>query len=153
MTLQFSRMSVRSCTAALSFIAGLCTAQISATSQCPQPRFTGAAPAECHERKNLVTPDTREIAAGATLYASTARGAACGACHGVKGDGRGKLSSMFTPPPRDFTCARTINDVSDGQLFWIIRFGSPGTAMSAHPHLEDEDIRRLVIFLRQLSRG
>jgi hypothetical protein len=38
------------------------------------------------------------------------------------------------------------------QLFWIIRFGLPGTAMPPHPRLKDEQMWQLVLYLRQLAK-
>jgi hypothetical protein len=55
------------------------------------------------------------------------------------------------PRPRNFRCAVTINDVPDGQLFWIIRFGSPGTSMPPHRKFTDEQIWELVSYLRTLA--
>lgn len=116
---------------------------------CPQPRFTEAAPADYLARKNAVPA---EPARGKRLYEGDADSVSCATCHGVKGDGRGELSRLFTPPPRNFACARTVRDVPDGQLFWIIRYGSPGTSMPAHGKLKDEDIWQLVHHLRALAR-
>ena len=38
------------------------------------------------------------------------------------------------------------------QLFWIIRFGSPDTAMPAHKDPSDEQIWELVLHIRHLAR-
>ena len=54
--------------------------------------------------------------------------------------------------PRNFACAATIKGVPDGQLFWIIKFGSPGTAMPPHAALKDEQIWQLILYLRQLAK-
>ena len=62
------------------------------------------------------------------------------------------MAEQFSPPPRNFRCAQTVNGVADGQLFWIIRFGSPGTAMPPHPGFSDADVWELVSYLRQLAR-
>lgn len=115
---------------------------------CPQPRFTESAPADYLARKNPVAAD----ATGKRLYEGQPEGVSCATCHGFKGDGRGELSRLFSPPPRNFACARTVRDVPDGQLFWIIRYGSPGTSMPAHPRLKDAEIWQLVHHLRQLAR-
>lgn len=115
---------------------------------CPQPRFTEAAPAEYLSRKNPLSPD----GSGRRHYEGTADGVSCATCHGIKGDGRGELSRLFSPPPRNFSCAKTVRDVPDGQLFWIIRYGSPGTSMPAHPRMKDEEIWQVVHHLRQLAR-
>ena len=51
--------------------------------------------------------------------------------HGDHGDGKGIMANRFAPPPRNFKCAETMRDVPDGQLYWIIKNGSDGTAMPA----------------------
>jgi len=127
-------------------------AQAAAQAVCPQPRFTGKAPDEYYLRPNPVTSADANPKAAESIYQGEAGSANCAICHGRKGDGRGVLASQYDPPPRNFACARTINGVPDGQLFWIIRFGSPGTAMPAHPALKDEQIWQLVWYLRQLAK-
>lgn len=118
--------------------------------ECPQPRFTESAPADYLSRRNPVTADA---AAGARLYGSeTSNTVSCATCHGVRGDGKGEMAKLFNPPPRNFACARTIHDVPDGQLFWIIRYGSPGTSMPGHARLKDEEVWQLVHHLRKLAR-
>jgi hypothetical protein len=59
---------------------------------------------------------------------------------------------MFDPRPRNFQCAATVNGIPDGQLFWIIRYGSPGTSMPPHPKLGDEQVWGVVAYLRKLAR-
>lgn len=77
---------------------------------------------------------------------------ACTVCHGEKGDGRGMLSARFDPRPRNFACRQTVRGIPDGQLFWIIDNGSPGTAMPDFgDKLTDEQIWQLVHYLRELS--
>ena len=137
---------------ALALTAGSAAAQGTSGVDCPQPRFTDKAPEDFLARTNPLQADAENLAAGARLFAEQRRGAACTACHGVRGDGHGPMSSMFKPPPRNFGCTKTINDIPDGQLFWVIKFGSPGTSMPPHLHLGDEDIWRLVQHLRNLAR-
>ena len=66
--------------------------------------------------------------------------------------GKGVLASQYSPPPRNFSCAKTVADVPDGQLFWVIRFGSPGTAMPPHGQLSDEQVWQVVLHLRRLAK-
>ena len=74
---------------------------------------------------------------------------ACKMCHGDKGDGTGKVGAVLTPPPRNFTCAESMKPVSAGQMFWIIKNGSPGTGMVAHGKtLKDNDIWDVVKFIQ-----
>ena len=121
-----------------------------APAQCPQPRFTGKAPDDYYKRTNPLAASSAK--AGEAMYQGEAGPSNCAICHGAKGDGRGILASQYDPPPRNFACAMTINGVPDGQLFWIIRFGSPGTAMPPHPALNDDQVWQLVLYLRQLSK-
>jgi hypothetical protein len=69
----------------------------------------------------------------------------------MAGEGNGTLSSQFSPPPRNFACAKTVNSIPDGQLFWIIKNGSPGTAMPDHLKFNDTEIWQLVLYIRALA--
>ncbi|NIP99686.1 MAG: cytochrome C, partial [Nitrospinaceae bacterium] len=42
-------------------------------------------------------------------------------------------------------------DIPDGQMFWIIKNGSPGTRMPAFGNLSDEQIWQLVLYIRQFA--
>lgn len=118
--------------------------------ECPQPRFTGKAPDEYYNRKNPLGGS--DGSAGERLFQGETNAANCAICHGKRGDGKGPLAKQYDPPPRNFACAMTINGIPDGQLFWIIRFGSPGTAMPPHAALKDDQIWQLISYLRQLAR-
>lgn len=137
--------------AALAVAAGAALAQ-AAPANCPQPRFTGKAPDEYYSRPNPLQPTAANLDAGRALFLGDPRRVSCATCHGKDGDGRGELADQFDPPPRNFTCAQTIRGVPDGQLFWIIRFGSPGTSMPPHRKLSDDEIWQVVLHLRRLAR-
>jgi cytochrome c553 len=121
-------------------------------SQCPQPRFTEKAPEPYYGLKNPLQSDKTNLKAGARSYLGGTSALSCATCHGNTGDGDGELARQFDPPPRNFACAKTVNGIADGQLFWVIRFGSPGTSMPGHPELGDEQIWQLVLYLRHLAR-
>ncbi len=135
--------------AALVMVAGAAGA-LPPASECPQPRFTGKAPDDYYQRRNPL-PAGADLRAAERLYKGDGKGVACATCHGANGDGRGPMSDMFDPAPRNFACAQTINGIPDGQLFWIIRFGSPKTSMPPHPALSDEQVWQLVAYLRRLA--
>jgi len=119
--------------------------------QCPQPRFTGKAPEPIYSQPNPLAADLAAVAAGRRLYEKDAE-PSCRMCHGIKGDGLGPLSAQFDPRPRNFACKQTVNGIPDGQLFWIVRNGSPGTSMPAFHALRDEEIWRIVLYLRALAK-
>lgn len=120
--------------------------------ECPQPRFTGAAPDDYLQRQNPLPRDRADLEAARSLYLGSGGKAGCATCHGERGDGLGVLASQFNPRPRNFACAATVNGIPDGQLFWIIRYGSPGTAMPAHPEFDEQQTWQLVHYLRELAR-
>jgi mono/diheme cytochrome c family protein len=138
-------------TAVLSACAGDALSQYPPAAQCPQPRFTGKAPEEFYTRPNPLSANPEQLAAGRRLYEKEAN-PSCQICHGIKGDGMGPLSGQFDPPPRNFACAQTVKGIPDGQLFWIIQNGSPGTSMPGFKALREDQIWQLVTYLRVLAR-
>jgi mono/diheme cytochrome c family protein len=119
---------------------------------CPQPRKTVKASAEFLKLANPLPATSKTVQAGKTLYLQTAKPLACAQCHGEKGDGQGLLGAALVPPPRNFTCGLTMKDISDGQLFWIIKNGSPGTGMMAFAGMPDEEVWQIIHYLRTLTR-
>ena len=76
---------------------------------------------------------------------------ACKQCHGMGGSGQGVMSLHMNPKPRNFTCNLTMNTISDGQLFWIIKNGSKGTPMPSYSHLSNRKVWQLIHYIRSLS--
>ena len=118
--------------------------------ECPQPRFTGTAPPAIYQQVSPLEANRRNLRAGRELYEDLSN-PSCTVCHGEQGDGRGQLAGQFDPRPRNFACAATVEGIPDGQLFWIIQNGSPGTAMPSFGYLNDEEIWQLVIYLRSFT--
>ena len=118
---------------------------------CPETRTTKKAPDEFYNRANPVAPAALDKKSAEVAFFGDGQGIACASCHGVRGDGQGDMASMFDPPPRNFRCKATLANVSDGQLFWVIRYGSPGASMPPHPHLSDARIWQLVLYIRALG--
>lgn len=118
--------------------------------ECPQPRFTGRAPAALYERINPLPASRANLRAGRDLYHELLQ-PACADCHGARGAGNGPLASQFDPTPRNFACRQTVNGIPDGQLHWIIENGSPATAMPSFGFLSDDEIWQLVHYLRSLA--
>lgn len=120
------------------------------TVNCPQQRSTEKAPEHIYSLKNPLQKSEVAMEAAENLFLKTSGQVPCVKCHGRNGNGRGIMVSMFDPPPRNFSCAKTVDDVPDGQLFWIIKNGSAGTDMPAFDHLSDEQIWQLVHYIRKL---
>lgn len=124
----------------------------SAPSACPQERKTQQAPADFLSKQNPLSASAGTIAAGKKLFQETATPLACANCHGPNGDGRGAMGAAFQPPPRNFTCGETMKGLSDGQLFWVIKNGSPGTGMMSFGNLSDDDVWKLIQYIRSLAK-
>ena len=120
---------------------------------CPQMRAAVQAPDELYQAKNPLELNSENIFAGESLYLTDAQPTACKVCHGPTGNGMGMMSQGLNTAPRNFSCAETMKTISDGQLFWIIKNGSPGTGMLAYQKtLKDEQIWQLVLYIRRLAK-
>jgi mono/diheme cytochrome c family protein len=119
---------------------------------CPQPFKTKKAPANFLKKKNPLSSSPTEIKAGELLFQKNAKPMACAQCHGKSGDGKGKLGVALKPKPRNFSCSETMKEIPDGQLFWIIKNGSPGTGMMAFKQLKDKQIWQLILYIRGLEK-
>ncbi|NIV03906.1 c-type cytochrome [Candidatus Saccharibacteria bacterium] len=134
------------------FLALAAPGNLFAAGDCPQDRFTPAAPQKFLDMKNPLPPNKRNLKFGEFYYQLQGQPIACKTCHGENGDGRAESGYDFNPPPRNFTCAATMKPLADGQLFWIIRNGSPHTRMYAFPSLTDKQIWQLIHYIRQFSK-
>ena len=128
------------------------TTLIVASGICPQSRKTEKAPSRYTLKQNPLFATAKNIERGKLLYQAEAKPTACKICHGIRGNGNGRLARGLEPAPRNFTCEDTMKPLSDGQLFWIIKNGSKGTAMPAHRFtLSDEDIWRIIHYLKSFA--
>ena len=119
---------------------------------CPQLRFTALAPDGFLKLKNPLTSNSKNLIAGESFFHTDAQPTACKVCHGLVGNGMGMMAPGLNPPPRNFTCAETMDKISDGQMFWIIKNGSSGTSMLGYKSLTDEHIWQLILYLRTLAQ-
>jgi mono/diheme cytochrome c family protein len=119
---------------------------------CVQPRKTAKAPDDFLSKTNPVPASAGTINAGKTLFLKTAQPVACAMCHGDRGDGKGFMGAALVPPPRNFTCGAMMKNLPDGQLFWIIKNGSPGTGMMSFAAMPDEQVWQIIHYIRSLAR-
>ncbi len=76
--------------------------------------------------KNPFAPTPENIAKGSLLFHGKGT---CYTCHGKEGKGDGLAAPGLDPSPRDFTNQAFHQAKTDGELYWVIKNGSPGTAM------------------------
>jgi len=119
---------------------------------CVQQRKTPQAPSNIIKQTNPLESTTENIAAGKMLYKKEAKPLACSQCHGRRGKGNGIMARDMIPKPPDFSCQAMMKNIPDGQLFWIIKNGSKGTAMMSFETLKDNQIWQLVSYIRKLAK-
>jgi mono/diheme cytochrome c family protein len=94
--------------------------------------------------KNPVPKDHIAFTAGEETY-----GLYCYRCHdeGGKGNTGAYAQSVLSDAPPDLSASSLINEKTDGELFYIIKFGS-GEMPSHEEYLQDEEIWQAVNYIR-----
>jgi mono/diheme cytochrome c family protein len=78
----------------------------------------------------------------------------CVNCHGVSGRGDGPGAATLNPPPRVFRSHGFWRHRSEGEIFWVIKYGSPGTGMIPFGGmLSDEEIWTVMQYEQSFSGG
>ncbi|HUJ80208.1 MAG TPA: c-type cytochrome [Nitrospiria bacterium] len=114
------------------------------------PRVPTELLAEAKALHNPVKPTPENLAKGKQIFTSTG---ACYTCHGVEGKGDGPSGVGLVPPPRNFTDPRFHGLRTDGELYWVVTHGSPGTSMFAYAPqvISNEDAWYVVTYVQTLS--
>jgi mono/diheme cytochrome c family protein len=89
-------------------------------------RVPGDQRAAAEAMKNPVAKTPENIAKGKAIYEGKGT---CLNCHGTSGKGDGPAGAILNPTPRNFTNPKFHKNRTDGEMFWVIKNGSAGTAM------------------------
>ncbi len=78
----------------------------------------------------------------------------CVTCHGRDGKGLGKIPGLRGKLPRNFTDRVWQATRTDGELFWILKHGSPGTDMASFIPLvfTEEEAWHVLLYVRSFGR-
>ena len=117
------------------------------------PKFDACAsdPANTHGYATGVIVSRVEISnPGKALFEGKAF---CKACHGADGKGLPKDLELKGPLPRNFTDKRWQAARADGELFWILKNGSPGTDMASFIPLvlTEEEAWQVLLYVRSFN--
>lgn len=90
------------------------------------PRVPPKQRAAARALNNPYRPTSANLAAGKVIFETKG---SCAVCHGPKGEGDGLAAIGLDPSPRNFTNPAFHRARTDGELMWVLKNGSPGTAM------------------------
>jgi len=114
-----------------------------------QPRVPADKLAEARAFRNPLPDSPEVVAQGKGLY--TGKGT-CVNCHGPSGGGDGPVAGSLDPAPRNFQHHGFWRHRSEGELFWVIKYGSPGTAMIGFgDQLTDNEIWSIIQYERTFA--
>lgn len=105
-----------------------------------------AAPAAPVPEVNPLKPTPEVLAKAKKLY-----GYDCAMCHGAAGDGKGDLVADMKLTLKDFTSPAALQDLSDSQIYAIIRDGK-GQMTGEGNRAKPADIWGLVLLVRSFSK-
>ena len=111
---------------------------------------TPRAPETFLKMTNPVVPTADTLKETATLYENR-----CSKCHGTNGDGKGSATKDLDVKPRNYADKRLMQSIPDGQLFWIICYGSDPdtTEMKGYKKkLSDEQMWNLIHYIRSFAQ-
>jgi mono/diheme cytochrome c family protein len=101
-----------------------------------------AVPESARAMKNPIAPSAADLDSVRPIYRDK-----CSSCHGLSGRGDGHDGSLYDPKPTDFTDARHMSAVTDGELFYKLTEGRKPMP-SFKKRLSDEQRWRMVLLIR-----
>lgn len=119
--------------------------------QMMMPRVPADKLAEARALQSPLPPSPETVEKGKAIYEGKGT---CINCHGVSGRGDGPGASTLNPPPRVFRSHGFWRHRSEGEIFWVIKYGSPGTGMIPFGGmLSDEEIWIVMQYEQSFSGG
>lgn len=116
-----------------------------------KPRVPAEQIEEARSWSNPIPATPENVAKGQALFHGKAF---CVTCHGKDGKGLGDIPGLVGKLPRNFTdkvwqAART-----DGELFWVLKNGSPGTDMAPFVPLvlTEEEAWQVLLYVRSFGQ-
>ena len=120
---------------------------VSAQDQKPAaPATESKMPPEAAKVPNPVKPTAASLAAGKKIY-----GYDCAMCHGKDGDGKGELAADMKLNLKDYRDPASLKDMTDGDLFYIIKNGK-GEMSGEGDRSKPDEIWNLVNYVRSMAK-
>jgi mono/diheme cytochrome c family protein len=102
-------------------------------------------PEQAKQVKNPLEPSDTTIKAIRLIYLDK-----CASCHGDSGRGDGHDASLYDPAPSNFTDAKRLHDLTDGELFYKMTVGHKPMP-SFKKRLSEEQRWQMVLLIRSFS--
>jgi mono/diheme cytochrome c family protein len=102
-------------------------------------------PAEAAHMLNPIKPTPESQARAKKMY-----GYDCAMCHGANGNGKGDIADL-KPSPKDYTDPAALKDLSDGEIFYILKNGK-GQMPPDGDRTKPDDLWNMVILVRSFAR-
>ncbi len=119
--------------------------------QMMMPRVPADKLAEAKALKSPLPASPETVEKGKTIYEGKGT---CINCHGVSGRGDGPGAATLNPSPRVFRSHGFWKHRSEGEIFWVIKYGSPGTGMIPFGGmLSDEEIWTVMQYEQSFTGG
>ncbi len=117
-----------------------------------KPRVPANLIAEARTWTNPFPSTPENIEKGQNIFHSKAF---CVTCHGRDGKGLGNIPGLRGKLPRDFTDKTWQAARTDGELFWILKNGSPGTDMASFIPLvlTEDEAWHVLLYVRSFWIG
>lgn len=114
-----------------------------------QPRVPADKLAAVRALTSPLSDSPETIEKGKALY--NGKGT-CFNCHGKDGLGNGPAAAGLDPAPRNFQHHGFWRHRTEGEIFWVIKYGSPGTSMIGFgDQLSDEEIWTIIQYERTFA--
>jgi len=115
-----------------------------------KPRVPPLQIEEAQSWKNPIPSTEESVEKGKQIFKGKAF---CVTCHGPDGKGLGNIPGLRGKLPRDFTDKAWQAARTDGELFWILKNGSPGTDMASFIPLvlTEEEAWHVILYVRSFA--
>jgi len=110
------------------------------------PPAPSGVPAEAAHMVNPVKPTPDSQARAKKMY-----GYDCALCHGANGNGKGDVVADLKLTLKDYTDPAALKDISDGELFYVIKNGK-GQMPPEGDRAKPEELWNMVILVRSFSK-
>jgi mono/diheme cytochrome c family protein len=110
------------------------------------PPAPSTIPPEAAHMVNPVKPTPESQARAKKMY-----GYDCALCHGANGKGKGDVVADLKLTLKDYTDPAALKDMSDGELFYIIKNGK-GQMPPEGDRAKPEDLWNMVILVRSFAK-